>query len=260
MDGVRVGRSIRAIRVHRRLRQADLGRRARTSQAAISRIERGLIDHVGLGTLDAVARALGATMRIQILYRGEVADRLLDQAHAAIVEGLIRRLETDDWIALPEATFSVFGERGSIDILAFQPKRRDLLVIEAKTAIGDVQELIATHDRKVRLAGRVARGRGWQPRRISRLLVVAGTTTARRHVTAHAATLRAVYPHRGRGIGTWLKASDLPASNLAGLLFVPLSRGSTPRHRVRVRSAYAPSRSGSPTTPGGSSGPVKARQ
>ena len=43
------------------------------------------------------------------------------------------------------------------------PDRRALLVIELKTAIVDVGELLGTFDRKVRNAGEVARRLGWDP-------------------------------------------------------------------------------------------------
>ena len=49
------------------------------------------------------------------------------------------------------------GERGVIDILAWHAATRTLLVIELKTEIVDINELMGTVDRKRRLAATVAR-------------------------------------------------------------------------------------------------------
>jgi len=55
-------------------------------------------------------------------------------------------------------------------------------VIELKTAIADVNELLGTADRKRRLAAQVARERGWDPRTVSQWLIVADTRTNRRRL------------------------------------------------------------------------------
>ena len=69
---------------------------------------------------------------------------------------------SEDVVVAPEgAPFSVYGERGVIDMLIWHPARRALLVVELKTEIVDVNELLGTLDRKRRLAKRIARERGW---------------------------------------------------------------------------------------------------
>jgi hypothetical protein len=56
----------------------------------------------------------------------------------------------------------VFGERGSIDLLAWHESSRTLLVIELKTELTSVEETLRRHDSKVRLAPGIARERfGW---------------------------------------------------------------------------------------------------
>ena len=45
---------------------------------------------------------------------------------------MVRLLVAAGWEVVPEATFNEFGERGSIDILAFHPKHGALLVVEVK--------------------------------------------------------------------------------------------------------------------------------
>ena len=65
----------------------------------------------------------------------------------------------------PEVSFSIYGERGIIDILAWHPSRRMLLVIELKTEIVEVNEMLGTLDRRRRLAIDIARQAGLGPDR-----------------------------------------------------------------------------------------------
>jgi hypothetical protein len=58
------------------------------------------------------------------------------------------------WVLIPEASFSIFGERGIVDILMWHAAVGALAIVELKTAIVDVQELIGTMDRKRRRASR----------------------------------------------------------------------------------------------------------
>jgi transcriptional regulator with XRE-family HTH domain len=233
-------------------RQEDLAARSGRSQSVVSRVELGQVSVVSLATLEDLARVLGAHLVVRLVWRGADADRLLDAAHASLVEAVVSRLAAHGWVAAPETTFSVYGERGSIDVLARHSSRRGPLVVEVKTAIGDVQELIATHDRKARLAPKLGSA-GWPdptwrhgpPARADRLLLVAGTRTARRRVAEHAATFLAAYPERDAVVRRWLAAPPTDLRPFAGLLFVTPTRGagSMARRRVRQRSSSVGSRS-----------------
>jgi hypothetical protein len=59
-----------------------------------------------------------------------------------------------------------------IDILAWHPTRGVLLVIELKTEVVDVNEMLGTLDRMRRLAQGIARSRGWQPRAVGTWVVI----------------------------------------------------------------------------------------
>lgn len=197
MDVVRFGLSVRALRRRRHLRQVDLAREARVSRTAISRVERGRGDRLTVRSLGRVADALDARLECRLHWNGEALDRLLDESHAALVEKAVQWLLSLAWEVAPEVSFAIRGERGSIDILAFHPATATLLVIEVKSVIPDLQAMLVTLDRKTRLAGEIARGRGWRPSRLGRLLVVAEDRTARRRVAAHAATFAGAFPARG---------------------------------------------------------------
>src|SRR5712675_375802 len=172
VDAVAFGRGFRALRMRRQLRQDDLAAEAGVSRGAIARIEQGHADRVTVETLEKVARPLGARVVCRLTWNGEGLDRLLDNDHAAIVEEIVRFLAASGWLVATEVSFNIWGERGSIDVLAFHAGTRILLVIEVKSVVPDVQATLVTLDRKERLAIEIGRERGWNAVAVGRLLVI----------------------------------------------------------------------------------------
>jgi hypothetical protein len=105
-----------------------------------------------------------------------------------------------------------------------------VLVIEVKSVVPDVQATLAGVDRKARLAPLLARDRGWDVAATARLLVLPDDRTARRRLDSFAATFARAFPARTREIRRWLRS---PSRALSGVLFLPDSRISGARHRVR---------------------------
>ena len=231
MDSVAFGRGIRALRMRVRLTQEALSGRAGVSRSVVARIEQGRADRMTIAILDRVAAALGARVACRLLWQGEGLDRLLDADHAATVEAVVRALLGDGWLVATEVSFNVWGERGSIDILAFHPGTRILLVIEVKSVVPDVQATLVTLDRKERLALDIARERGWDAIAVARLLVIRDDRTARRRIEEHAATFGNALPDRIVRIRAWLRAPD-PARPLRGLWFLSPGPQSITKHRV----------------------------
>jgi transcriptional regulator with XRE-family HTH domain len=129
MDDQRIGRALKAIRVQRGWRQVDLAQRARVSPSVVGRIEHGQAASIALGKLRRVATTLGARLEAYVSWKGADLPRLIDARHAAMHEavvGLFAALE--GWIIEPEVSFSINGELGIIDVLAWHPGRRILLV------------------------------------------------------------------------------------------------------------------------------------
>lgn len=235
MQGVAIGRAIRALRIRLGLRQADIATAASVSRSLIVAIERGALGSVNLRRLESICEALGASLDVRVRWHGEGLDRLLDEAHAQLVERLVTRLRRVGWECAVEASFNEYGERGSVDVLAWHLATRSLLVCEVKSLIPDAQATLMPLDRKARLGSKIARGRGWQPDHVSRLLVVTDTSTTRRRVTALDATFRTAFPVRGVGVSRWLRE---PTGAISGLLFLPdvrvagLGRPAAGRQRV----------------------------
>jgi hypothetical protein len=184
----------------------------------VSRIERGHCESVPLDRLRDVAGELGIRTELNAWWRGGDLDRLLNTRHSALHESVARYFAADHpaWQLEPEVSFSVWGERGVIDILVWHPGRRALLIIELKTDIADVNDLVGTVDRKRRLARQIARERGWDPRTVSAWVIVADGRTNRRRVTAHAAMLCNAFPADGRRMAGWLAR---PTVSIAALSY-----------------------------------------
>jgi transcriptional regulator with XRE-family HTH domain len=235
VNGDRLGRIFRAVRLRLHLRQIDVARRAGVSDAAVSRIERGRLTEVSLATLLKIADVLEIRLEIVARWRGGDLDRMVNARHSALAEDVVASLlDRPGWELKPEVSFNVGGERGVIDLLAWHAATRTLLVIELKTEIVDVGELLGTFDRKRRLAWRIAAGLGWRPAAVGACLLVREGRTNRRRVALHERTLHAALPDDGRRLRGWLAS---PAGELAALAFVP------DRQQARARQ-------GSATNPG----------
>lgn len=136
-------RAIRYLRRREGLRQADLAARANVSGPTISRVERGLVRGVPLGTIESVAAALGASVDLTVRWQGEQLDRLIDAAHAWLQQDAAASLTAANWTVRPEVSFNHFGDRGRVDLLAFHPGTGIVLVVEVKAARrppGDTRE------------------------------------------------------------------------------------------------------------------------
>jgi transcriptional regulator with XRE-family HTH domain len=217
VDAVRIGLSLRALRLRRQLRQVDVAGKAGVSRGTISNIERGQLQPISMEMLRRVAAVLGADLDVQVRWHGAELDRLLDEGHARLVDVFTGRLRAIGWDVAIEATFSVYGERGSIDVLAFHPATRSLLVVEVKTVVPDLQSMIATLDRKTRLGPGIAADRGWSCGSVSRLLVVERGSTSRDRVRRMGAAFATAFPQRGAVVRPWLVS---PSDAISGLMFV----------------------------------------
>lgn len=218
--------------------QAELASRAGVSESDVSRLERGLADRLPMSKVRAIALALDAWADYSLRWRGGELDRVVNARHAALHEALARWLaDIDGWELAPEASFSIYGERGVIDGLAWHASSRTLLVVELKTEIVDVSEMLGTFDRKVRLAGQVGADRGWRPDVVAGWLLVANGRTNKRRLEEHRDVLRAALPDDGRRMEGWLRdpkqARSTPRA-LRALSFMP------DRHLAGLRPRLAP--------------------
>lgn len=195
-----------------------------------------------LDRLERVCHALDAELDIRVRWHGEGLDRLLDEAHAILVERFVRELTAVGWEVAVEVTFNHFGDRGSIDIFGWHAATRSVLIVEVKSVVPDSQGTLMPLDRKFRLGLQIARERGLDGLTVSRLLVVADRTVNRRRVGRLESMFTAALPLRGHAVRRWLKA---PVGSLSGLLFLSDSPAGGVRRAAAGRLRVNPPRDAS---------------
>jgi transcriptional regulator with XRE-family HTH domain len=236
MTDQRLGGAVRFLRIRRRWRQLELAERAGVSQSVVSRIERGHLGSTPLDTVRKVAAPLDLRIDLVPRWRGGDLDRMRGARHSALHESVARRLaQQPGWRFAPEVSFSIFGERGVIDLLAWHEATSAVLVIELKTELVDLNELVGTLDRKARLAPIIVRERGWlaHPAPGSSWVIVANSSTARDRLAAHRSMLRAAYPLDGRMMTGWLHRPGRPVAALSFWSDGPATAARPIRRRVR---------------------------
>lgn len=161
-------------------------------------------------------------------------------------------LQAAGWEVAPEVSFSVYGERGSIVLLAWHPGTRTLLVIELKSELTSIEETLRRHDTKVRLAGPIGLERfGWRAAGVARLLVVEEGRTARRHVEQHRGLFARIYPNRNVAVRAWLRSpGPVPDGTFGGLLFLSSSDQASDRRRTGGRARVRHARTTGARRPG----------
>jgi transcriptional regulator with XRE-family HTH domain len=206
MDDIRVGRLLRALRRRRGWTQRALGKRAGVSQQAISLVQRGHGASLSGRTMRRIFAALDARWEPTVSWRGGALDRLLDEDHSHLVEATVARLRARGWSVDVEVTYSSYGERGSIDVLAARPMLRAVVLIEVKSELTSIEATLRKMDEKSRLVRRVLchERYGFEPLAVGSLLVLPSTDTSRRRLRASAIVLDAGLPARGRAVQRWL--------------------------------------------------------
>lgn len=240
MDDLAIGRLFRELRIRLGWPQRVVAAKAGISRASYAEMEHGLIGKVPLAKLRKVAAVLEVRLRVEPSWRGAAMDIVLSSRHGALAERVTQLLLAAGWEVRPEVSFNWFGERGVVDLVAWHAPTRTLLLIEVKTELADVGDLLAVTDRRRRLGAKIAEPFGWRPRHIAQWVVVAESRTNERRLAAHRALIRAAFPADGRAIPGYLANAGRAFSAFS---FLPDSsgssarRGAAPRLRVRERPA-----------------------
>lgn len=224
------------------MRQEDVARLASTSPSSVSRIERGLFGTLPVDVIRRVSAVLEIRLDLVPSWRGGDLERVVNARHSALHERLADRLaRAPGWVSAAEVSYSIWGERGVIDRLAFHAERRMLAVFELKADLGDPAGLVAQVDRYRRLAPEIARSRGWEAESVSCWAVVADTDTNRRRLAAHRELLRGAFPADGRGLTEWLRD---PVARVDGLTFLAYPQPRTGKRSLTAVKRVRVARSG----------------
>jgi transcriptional regulator with XRE-family HTH domain len=216
MNEQRLGAAIRAVRRRRKLSQQDVAEAAGVGHSTVSLVERGHCGQLSLATVERIAATVDVRIDLTARWRGGDLDRLLNRRHSLLAESFAARLgRAAGWVVEPEVSFAIYGERGVIDQLAWHFTTAHLLVVELKTELVDINELLGTLDRKRRLIAQIAGARGWGPKMISVWLVVTDSSTNRRHARDHATLLRSRLPGDGRQLRRLIRNPSVAVSGVA---------------------------------------------
>jgi transcriptional regulator with XRE-family HTH domain len=225
-EDARLGETLKAIRRRSALTQVAVAEMAGVPVRDVIAIEAGRGGEARLDRIRSIFETLDGRTRLAVWWHGAAADRILDDRHAGLVEAALRVLRKRGWETAAEVTFSQYGERGSIDILAGFMATHAIAVGEVKGSVGSIEEMNRTLDMKERLAPALARERfGWYPLIVGRLLIFPEDRTTRRVIERHAVTMATVYPARGREVRAWLHQPDRP---LRGVWFLSDLRNTQP--------------------------------
>lgn len=180
-------------------------------------IEAGRVGSLKLDSVLAHFAGMGAKAQVTVWWNGAALDRLIDEAHAQVVNAVAAVLPHYGFRVITELTFNEYGERGSIDMFGGNDAARAVFVGEAKSEWGSLEETLRRQDLKVRLAPKLARDAfGWTPTSVASVIVFPRDRTSQRVAERYQAALMA-YPARARQIRAWLRK---PSGKLGALWFV----------------------------------------
>ena len=197
-----------------------LGRSQRTiadevgvTRAHISAIERGTANP-SIDIIERLIRALGLELEIDARPPTVIGDhRTQDRVHSRCSAYVERRLVRMDWQVAREVEVTHGRSHGWIDLLAYDPRSRTLLVIEVKTRLDDVGAIERQLGWYTRSAQDVARRLGWAPRRVVPWLLALASDECDLRLRADAELMGRAFPVRAPSM---LELALAPSSDWPG--------------------------------------------
>lgn len=203
--GRRIGSSVASTRKSIGWSERELAGRLGTNQAAIQRLEAGRQGHLDVMLATAALDMLGIRLSIDANPAGLASrSEQRDLVHARCVGYVARHLVKRGWEVRMEVEIGEGRYRGWIDILAYRPSDRALLVIEVKTELDDVGRILRSLGWYVRSSRDAARAVGWRPVRIVPALMVLATRETDARIAANADLVRNGLPGSATTLGTWI--------------------------------------------------------
>jgi transcriptional regulator with XRE-family HTH domain len=207
--------------------QRELATRAHTSQTMVSRIERAGVSSLDTLVVERVMTALGIRASLDLDARHlDDRRRQRDAVHARVTGAVARHLERDGWLTASEVPLGNGAPRGWIDLLAYRPKDRALLVEESKTEILDLGALQRSLSFYEREAWRAAQRLGWQPTKASVLCAVLDTDAVARRLVDNRDVVSRAFPASVAAMAAWLRdpSAQAPEGWTLGMVD-PAARG-----------------------------------
>lgn len=154
-------------------------------------------------------------------------NRQRDLVHARCSAYVDRRFRAAGWVTRREVEVVHGRWHGWIDLLAFDPRTRTLVVVEVKTRlddVGGVERQLAWYERHVL---EVARSAGWRPSRTSSWLLLLASDEVESVLRANRVAMGVAFPDRARAMRAVVQhgLGDAPPVGERGLAMIdPRSR------------------------------------
>jgi DNA-binding XRE family transcriptional regulator len=213
----------RDTRIRLDVTQLELARSVGVSRSHIAGIETGRVDP-SLDLAWAIADRLGVDLQLVDRTPTVIDTRRGDLVHARCSGFTNGRLQRAGWLTARESEVVGLRTHGWIDLLAFDPISRTLVVIELKTRlddIGAIERQIAWYERE---AYDVATSMGWRPRRTLAWLLLLASDEIESQVSLHRHLLRQAFPDRAPAMYEVLSNGSADAARRGLALIDPTSR------------------------------------
>jgi hypothetical protein len=174
----------------------------------VCRVERATVNC----SFDAASRlcdALGVRVALR-LEAPMLTDRRRQRepVHARCSAYVRRRLEARGWTVAGEVEIVLGSSHGWIDLLAWHPPSRTVLVVEVKTELHDLGQVERTVGWYEREAWGAARRQGWRPAQVVSILLALMTAAVDDRIVSNAAALVGSFPVRATRLARWLERPD----------------------------------------------------
>jgi transcriptional regulator with XRE-family HTH domain len=206
--------------------QRELASRAGVSQALVSAIENGRLANLTFSTAARLLEAMGAALVIDASrpFLGD-RERQHEPIHARCATHVARRLERSGWQVAPEVEVGGDRSRGWIDLLAYHPGNRVLLVIEIKTEIRDLGAIERSLGWYERESWAAARRLGWHPRQVMGNLILLATDANDERIRDNKDALGYGFPLRARALSAVVAGHPTPVGRQRAMALIdPCSR------------------------------------
>lgn len=246
-------RLCRDTRVLLDITQQELATAVGVSRSHIAGIETGRANP----SLDLVMR-IGDVLGIDLQLVGErpvvIDPRSTDLVHARCSGYVDRRFRRAGWLTRREVEVVHARSHGWIDLLAFHPVTRELVIVEVKTRLdnlGAIERQLAWYERS---ATDVAARFGWQPTGVSSWLLLLQSDEVETAVLGSRQVLRDAFECRETEMRAVLRGAKPPAPGVRGLALIDpssrrrlvgadaLGRSQARRAISRLRGRYQASR------------------
>jgi transcriptional regulator with XRE-family HTH domain len=221
---VRFARLCRETRLNLDVSQGELAAAATVSRSLIAAIESERANPT-LAVVERIAVALGIDLDFASrppLIIG--SDRQRDLVHAKCSGFVGRRFAGDGWDRHREVTIVRGRAYGWIDVLAFHPTTRVLIIVEVKTRIDDLGAIERQLGWYERSAADLAASFGWRPAKVLSWLVVLATHEVERSIIANRDAFHTSFPARAPAMRAVVRGDDIAIPTRGIALIDPRSR------------------------------------